>query len=189
MELYKHEVNFQKIIRHIWALAYVPLDQVIPVCETIIQEVRIGCLQWEDDFGPQLASFFKYVDATWIGELNPRTRIRKNPVYSHDLWNKFKAVLDGDHRTNNIVEGFNHGFSLSLPSRATEWSVIKRFRVEEAMAKVALHQAAMRNTGQSHNTSMNLKRQDREEKLRSVVSNFSNMSVQSYMESICSFFD
>jgi hypothetical protein len=125
----------------------------------------------------------------WGTQPRPRTRIRKNPAYSHDIWNKFKAVLDSDHRTNNIVKGFNHGFSLSLPSRATEWSVIKRFRVEEAMAKVALHQAAMRNTGQSHNTSMNLKRQDREEKLRSVVSNFSNMSVQSYMESICSFFD
>jgi hypothetical protein len=55
------------------------------------------------------------------------------------------------------------------------------FRVEEAMAKVALHQAAMGNTGQSHNTSMNLKRQDHDEKLRSVVSNFSNMSVQSNM--------
>jgi hypothetical protein len=57
------------------------------------------------------------------------------------------------------------------------------------MAKVALHQAAMGNTGQSHNTSMNLKRQDRKDKLRSVVSNFNSMSVLSYMESICSFFD
>jgi hypothetical protein len=120
------------------------------------------------------------VEDTWIGELNPHTRIRKNPAYSHDLWNKYKAVLDGDHRTNNIVEGFNHGFSLSLPSRTTEWSVIERFKVEEAMAKVALYQAAMGNTGQSHNTSMNLKHQDCEEKLRSVMSNFSNMSVQSY---------
>jgi hypothetical protein len=72
MELYNHDVSFQKIIRHIWALAYVPLDQLISVWETIIQEqVRFGCLQWEEVFGPQLASFFKYVDATWIGELNP----------------------------------------------------------------------------------------------------------------------
>jgi hypothetical protein len=67
--------------------------------------------------------------------------------------------------------------------------LIERFKVEETMAKVALHQAAMGNTGQSHNTSMNLKRQEHEEKLRSVVSNYNNMSVQSYMESICSFFD
>ncbi len=97
--------------------------------------------------------------------------------------------MDGDHRANNIVEGFNHGFSLSLPARATEWSIIERFKAEETMAKVALHQGAMGNTSQSHNTSMNLKRQDREDKLRSVVSNFNSMSVQSYMESICSFFD
>jgi hypothetical protein len=138
MELFNHDVSFQKIIKHIWALAYVPLDQVIPVWETIIQDqVRMGCLQWEEDFGPQLASFFKYVDTTWIGELNLRTKIRKNLAYSHDLWNKFKAVLDGDHRTNDMVEGFNHGFSLLLPSCAMEWSVIERFKVEEAIAEVA----------------------------------------------------
>jgi hypothetical protein len=65
----------------------------------------MGCLQWEEDFFLQLASFFKYVDATWTGELNPRTKIRKNPAYSHDLWNKFKVVLDGDYMTNNIMEG------------------------------------------------------------------------------------
>ncbi len=45
----------------------------------------------------------------WIGELNPHTKIRKYPAYSHDLWNKFKAVMNGDHRANNIMEGFNHG--------------------------------------------------------------------------------
>jgi hypothetical protein len=72
MELYNHDVSFQKIIRHIWALAYVPLDQVIPVWETIIQDqVRMGGLQWKEDVGLQLASFFKYVDTTWTGELNP----------------------------------------------------------------------------------------------------------------------
>jgi hypothetical protein len=73
--------------------------------------------------------------------------------------------MDGDQKTNNLVEGFNHGFSLSLPAHAMDWSVIERFKVEEAMTKVALHQAAMGNTGQSHNTSMNRKRQDREDKL------------------------
>ncbi len=57
--------------------------------------------------------------------------------------------MDSDHRANNIVEGFNHGFSLSLSSSATDWSIIERFKAEEAMAKVALHQAAIRNTGQT----------------------------------------
>jgi hypothetical protein len=81
MELYNHDAGFQKIIKHIWALAYVPLDQVTSVWETNIQEqVRSGCLQWEEEYGPQLASFFKYVDTTWIGELNPHTKVRKNPA-------------------------------------------------------------------------------------------------------------
>ncbi len=69
--LCNNAVKLQQLIRSIWALAYVPLDMVTTVCETIIQEkVRVGCLDWEEDFGPEMLSFVKYVDSTWIGELN-----------------------------------------------------------------------------------------------------------------------
>jgi hypothetical protein len=77
---------------------------------------------WEEDYGPEIASFFKYVDCTWIGELNPRTKLRKKPTFAHTLWNKFEATLSGDQRTNNMVEGYNHAFRLSLPARATDWT-------------------------------------------------------------------
>jgi hypothetical protein len=105
--------------------------------------------------------------------------VRKSPAYSHVLWNKYKAIMDSGQRTNNIIEGYNHSFSLSLSALATDWSIVERFKAEEAMTKAALHQAAMGNTGQKHNTSLYLKRQDCE-----VVSNFNNLSVYSYLESI-----
>ncbi len=34
---------------------------------------------------------------------------------------------------------YNHGFSLSLPAHATDWSVIEWFKVEEALTKAVLH--------------------------------------------------
>ncbi len=60
-------------------MAYIPLDMVTTVCETIIQEkVQVDCLEWEEDFGPEMASFFKYVDSMWIGKLNHCTKLRRN---------------------------------------------------------------------------------------------------------------
>jgi hypothetical protein len=53
MELCNHDADFQKIIRNIWVLVYMPLDQVTSVWETNIPEqVRSGCLQWEEEYGP-----------------------------------------------------------------------------------------------------------------------------------------
>ena len=87
-----------------------------------------------------------YRDQTWIGELNTRTMQRKRTLFAHSLWNKYQAVRAGDMRTN-------HAFSLSLPSRATEWTVIDCFKAEESTSKTILHQAAIENdTGESiHN--------------------------------------
>ncbi len=129
-----------------------------------------------------MISFFKYVDAMWIGELNPCTKLRKNPAYSHDPWNKHKAILNGDHRTNNIVEGNNHRFSLLHPAETSDWSVIDRIKTEESMTKSSLHQVAMGNTGQNHNTSHHLKHQDQEDKHRSIVSNLNIMSLGQFRQ-------
>ncbi len=98
--LCNNAVKLQQLIRSIWALAYVPLDMVTTVWETIIQEkVQVGCLDWEEDFRPEMSFFVKYVDSTWIGELNHSTRLRKKPSFPHKMWNKYKATLNGDNKT------------------------------------------------------------------------------------------
>jgi len=73
-----------------------------------------------------ISAFLKYVDCTWIGELNVRTKIRKPPTFPHILWNKHEATLLNEKKTNNICEGYNHAFGLSLPARATDWTVMDR---------------------------------------------------------------
>jgi hypothetical protein len=189
MVLYNSDLKLQQLIRTIWALAFVPLDMVTTVWETIIQEkLRVGCLDWEEDYGPEMASFVKYVDSTWIGELNHRTKLRKRPSYPHEMWNKFEATLNGDHKTNNLVEGYNNGFKLSLPPKASDWTVIDRFRTEESLSKLSLQQAAL-GSDPDQRRSRVLQRQDREDQLRTLVSNFNSMSVSSYLDSLVTFFD
>jgi hypothetical protein len=62
MGLYNNDVKLQLLIGSIWSLAYFPLDMVTTILETLIQEkVWLVCLEWEEDFGSEIASFFKYV--------------------------------------------------------------------------------------------------------------------------------
>jgi hypothetical protein len=75
------------------------------------------------------------VNSTWIGERNSRTQQRKKPSYSHKQWNKFKEVVTEEAKTNNIVEGFINGFASSLPARASDWTIIDCFKMEESLAK------------------------------------------------------
>jgi hypothetical protein len=42
------------------------------------------------------------------------------------MWNKYEATLNGDNKINNLVEGFNNSFKLSLPPKASDWMVIDR---------------------------------------------------------------
>jgi hypothetical protein len=89
-------------------------------------------------------------------------------------------------QTNNVVDGYNLAFDLSLSSRATDWTVMDRFRTEDATIKTLLHQAAIGN--KDKNGSRALKRAAWEEQLKSLVNNFSQLSTSAYMESLITFF-
>jgi hypothetical protein len=131
----------------------------------------------------------KYLDRTWIGELNQRTKTRKDPLFNHTLWNKYQATLEGDVKTNNTIEGYNLGFSLSTPARASDWVVMDRFKTEETTRKSLLHQAAMGCSGSDKTSLRAQSRKDREEKLRCLVKNQPNMAIKAYMESLVTFFE
>jgi hypothetical protein len=76
-----------------------------------------------------------------------------------------------------------------VPSNASDWAIIDRFRVEEAMAKQTLFQAAVGNLGPDVNKSRSLNRKSREEQLKQLVANFSKMKLKAYVEALITFFD
>jgi hypothetical protein len=94
LELYNRDMEFHLLIRYIWALSYVPLVRVVDFWEKFIGErVRAGCKSWEE-FNTGIASFIKYVDSNWIGELHTTTKIRKKPGFPHIMWNKFQEFTN-----------------------------------------------------------------------------------------------
>ncbi len=48
------------------------------------------------------------------------------------MWNKYAATLQDKHRTNNMSEGYNRTFGLSVSAQASDWHIIDRFISEEA---------------------------------------------------------
>ena len=186
--LYNDDHNFTMLVRYIWSMVYVPEEEIINFWENEIKAwVVKHAATWEKDYEKEVQQFLRYIDQTWIGELNTRTKQRKRPLFAHSLWNKYKAVKAGDMRTNNVVEGYNHAFSLSLPSRATEWTVIDRFKVEESTSKTILHQAAIENdTGESIRNRAKEKR-DRDLQLQNLIKNCPNLTRQAYLESLVTF--
>jgi hypothetical protein len=113
---YNSDIKLQQLVRFIWALAYVPKHEIVSAWETVILDRLKHVLDnMVEHYSEELKTFIKYVDATWIGERNPRTSLRKKPAYQHNMWNKFSELINGQARTNNFSEGFNNGFSISLP--------------------------------------------------------------------------
>jgi MULE transposase domain len=190
MILYNSNDNFHNLVRYIWALAYVPVDQVIPIWEKFIRaRISENFPEWEQDWGDAVKSFVKYIDTNWIGELNPRTKSRKRPGYPTEMWNKYEATLEGQPRTNNNVEAYNRAFSLSVPANATVWSLVDRFLMEESLAKQSLLQAARGNGSPEEKKSRTIQQASREAEFQAAVDNFGKVPLKLYLQNLLNFFD
>ena len=86
------------------------------------------------------------------------------------------------------MEGYNRNFSLSLPNKSSVWVLCDRFIKEEALAKLAFMKAAMGGGIPEANKSRSKERENKEEQLKAMVTNYDNMSLSMYMEGIVSFF-
>lgn len=71
----------------------------------------------------------------WIGRLDRRGG-RKQPRFSHDIWNVFSSVAESLPRTNNAVEGWHTGFSsMIVANHATIYSFIEAFKKDEILSR------------------------------------------------------
>jgi len=109
-------------------------------------------------------------------------------MFAHRLWSKYRAILDGTPNTNNISEGNNNAFSISLPSRPSEWVLMDRFKTEESTSRAEVHKAAVGNRGESVH-SRDAIRKERAAKLKKLVGNFANLTPTAYLESLECFFE
>ncbi len=124
-----------------------------------------------------------------VGELVSKTRVRRLPAYSHAMWNKYGATLQDKHRTNNISEGYNRTFGLSVSAQASDWHIIDRFISEEAKSQQTLLHAVKGNTDTENSASRKALREKREKDLVNIVTNFHQVLFSVFMESLINYFD
>jgi hypothetical protein len=118
-------------IRALPALALLPADEVIDTFEELKQQFP--------DKGKPVLQFF---EETYIGEKNRASRPRKKPLFDVKLWNVHQSTVQGAHRTNNVIEGWNNRFaSLVDCTHPNIWKFLRLLKREQSMVDAELIQA------------------------------------------------
>ena len=190
--LYQNNVDFQTLVRYLWALSLVPEEDIVKTWEDVIssryEELKLSF----EDYSDQVDLFLDYFEKTWIGALNWRTGARRNPIFPHAVWNKYETVLSDEPLTSNAAEGFNAAFALSLPNNASIWALIQQLRTEENSNARKMRDILLgpQNNVATATTSRNLGRDQRRIDLKTLVSNYEKkVSIQQYMNAIVDYYN
>ncbi|CAF1296683.1 unnamed protein product [Adineta steineri] len=129
--LYGENENFAQQMRCLPALAFLPILDIIPTFEQIKA-------QFPDEGKPVLT----YFEENYIGVRSRLSRPRKVPKFDILLWNVNTNTLQGQHRTNNVVEGWNNRFSsLMNCSHPNLWKFLKGLKTEQSYVDAQIIQA------------------------------------------------
>lgn len=108
------------------ALAYVPVEQVPRVFKLLQEHVN-----------EELEEVIDYLKEYYvIGRPGRGRRRAVPPRYEPALWNQYDAALTGDHKTNNISEGWHNRFNLIVGKAHPDlYSLINHFKKEQAVTE------------------------------------------------------
>lgn len=177
---------FQEIIYKIYALSYVPLEEVVRFYEEqIVTEVARGFEQdeeWEE-MKEEICAFGNYIAATWIGKQNPRSGGRRRPLFPLESWNQHESILNDGVSTNNCLESFNRTWNSQIGTHPNVWRVIDGFIKQEAEARRVL---LSNSTGRdmSENTGRKEKTKSHHFRIKSVVLQFGTLPDRAFLQQI-----
>ena len=132
-QLYLDDQEFRTNIRMISALAFIPRPDVIRQFNNLSQHC-----------GPQEVPILDYFETNYVGEL--RRNNRRQPLFSHSLWNVYDRVIANQPRTTNALEGWHNAFATSLgQAHANIWTFIDALKKEHALVHMSItqHQAGL----------------------------------------------
>lgn len=105
------------------ALAYVPCDEVPRVFRRLKNHLV-------EDLAPISEYFGEYYV---LGRSGRGRRRAVPPRYAPAAWNQYEAALAGDHKTNNLSEGWHNRFNLLVGKAHPDlFSCIKEFQKEQS---------------------------------------------------------
>ena len=103
------------------ALAFIPLNDIIPTFEQLAEEFL------EDEL-----ELLAYFEKTWIGAAVGRRRLQ--PMFPHSMWNVLGRHFNGSSRTTNSLESYHHSFNALISCQhPTIWVLLASLKKQHAL--------------------------------------------------------
>lgn len=164
---YQNDPEFALLLRHIPALAFVPIQHLIEAFETL-----------EEVIPDEMLPLLDYFERTYIGR-RLRAR-RRDPPYSHDFWNVHVRVSNGDARTNNKVEGHHNLINKMLSMQhPTIWKFIEALRKLQNINKNKIEALCAQGPPAKRR-----KYKDLDARLKTIVEDFANRDILDFLRGI-----
>ena len=192
-------LEVQNFCRKLWALSYVPKEDVVEVYTNQIlptmpvveaEEDGDGDVVLDADPVKNFTQSLDYFESNRIGAVNRRTQGRGRPRFSMDLWVKYEAVREGrDDLTSNRSEAWNSANKISIPMKPNIWVVCKAIKAEEGLARAKLHAAMGGNPPSDPNPGRTQKRVERFNGLKKIVDQYGILPIKTYLDALVQHFN
>ena len=125
---YNNELEFACDIRLLSSLAFVPINDVRNVFDSVSQYLVTK-------YGDLLDDYILYFQRNYVG-ITIGERLRE-PRFAIRLWNLHDTAISSGPRTNNSVEGYNHAMNSSFGmSHPTVQKFVEQIKKEIVKAKI-----------------------------------------------------
>lgn len=166
---YQDDADFALLIRHLLALAFVPLDDMEDAFEEVV-----------NIYPPQAGRLLDYFEDTYLGRPQRRGR-RRGAVFLPQMWNQYDRVINNLPRTNNATEGWHRAFQCNVGSHhPTIWAFIAVLQREESKQRVSVQQAI---AGQPP-TKKRKRYEAVDKRIRNIVGDYNNREFVDYLRGI-----
>ena len=172
---YKTNDQIRDNINKILALPFIPEEDLFSVFDDILAELH-------EDVVP----LWDYVELNYV-----RGRVRRNrttpPRYSPSLWNTYTSVIDGIHRTNNMVEAWHGKFLKMIQTRHSSiWKFIDFIKRDEKDIKIMIVQLEGGHRVKYPGRKIDVRN---DEMVKKIVHNYAiykaDNSISTYLRAIC----
>jgi hypothetical protein len=120
------DADFNLTVKMLPAIAFCPVADEVDAVETLAE-----------DIGDDYQGMLDYFEDTFI--CRPGRRHRRDPRFSHDMWNVYHCTLQGLPRTNNNIEGWHRGFLFLIGScHPNIWTFLGKLKRQQSLHHIQL---------------------------------------------------
>uniref|UniRef100_A0A915DMQ4 Chitin-binding type-2 domain-containing protein n=1 Tax=Ditylenchus dipsaci TaxID=166011 RepID=A0A915DMQ4_9BILA len=165
MRRYKEGTDFNRLVRMLKALVYVPVPDIVEAFVAVT-----AMCTWNPDgshkfpVGTRERAFYDYFEKVWVGRMV--NAVRCDPRFPISLWNCYELAKEGKAKTTNSLEAWHRAMRSNLAteddSRPKFWKWIYGLRKECGIQEA--HLINLESGG-----SMKLKQADKRRSIRELI--------------------